>query len=142
MLTVLCVFSKYPEAIPIENVLSETVVQALMQIFSRLGYAKEVQTDLGKSLTTNLTTAFLEKFGVRLRHSSVCNPSANNVERLHRTIKRLLKVMCMESGTDWEENLPHALMAIRNAISDFTGFSPAELLFGRNLRTPETLLYE
>lgn len=50
--------------------------------------------------------------------------------------------MCVESRTDWEENLPQALLALRNAISDWTGFSPAVLVFGRNLRTPETLLYE
>lgn len=71
MLTTLCVFSKYPGAIPIQNMLSETVIQALMQVFSRLGYAKELQTDLGKSFTSNITTSFLEKFGVKLRHSSV-----------------------------------------------------------------------
>lgn len=54
MLTVLCVFSKYPEAVPIQNMLSETVLETLMQIFSRLGYTKEVQTDLGRGFTSNV----------------------------------------------------------------------------------------
>lgn len=89
MLTTLCVFSKFPEAIVIENMLSETVIQALLQIFSRLGYPKEMQTDLGRSFTSNLTTAFIEKFDVKLRHSNG-TPYANNVERLHRTVRRLL----------------------------------------------------
>lgn len=145
MLTALCVFSKYLEAIPIQNMLSETVVEALMQIFSRLGYAREVQTNLGRrfiSCLTTLTTLFLEKFRVMLRHSSVCHPASNNVERLNRTIKRLLKVMCVGHGKDWEENLPHAFLALRNAVSNSTGFSPAELVFGKSLRIPETLLYE
>lgn len=106
MLTALCVFSKYPEAVPIPNMLSEKVVEVLMTIFSRLGYASEVQTDLGRSFTSCLTTTFLEKFGVRLRHSSLCNPASNNVERLRRTIKKLLKAMCVKNGKDWEENLP------------------------------------
>lgn len=102
MLTALCIFSKYPEAVPIPNMLSEKVVEALMMIFSRLGYASEVQTDLGRSYTSCLTTTF----GVRLRHSSLLNPVSNNVERLHRTIKKLLKAMCVQNGKDWEENLP------------------------------------
>lgn len=74
MLTALCVFSKYPEAVPIQNMLSETVVEALMIFFSRLSYARVVQTDLGRTFTSCLTTTFIEKLGVRLRHSSVCNP--------------------------------------------------------------------
>lgn len=111
MLTALCLFSKYPEAVPILNMLSETVVEALMIIFSRLGYASEVQTDLGRSFTSCLTTTFLEKFGVRLRHSSMCNPASNNVERLHRAIKRLFKAMRVVNGKDWQENLPHTLLA-------------------------------
>jgi hypothetical protein len=50
--------------------------------------------------------------------------------------------MCLESGKDWEKNLPAALLALRTVTHESTGFSPAELVHGKNLRVPETLLYD
>lgn len=38
--------------------------------------------------------------------------------------------------------MPHALFSLRTVTHDSTGFSPAELVHGRNLRTPLMLLYE
>ncbi|GFW28724.1 retrovirus-related Pol polyprotein from transposon 412 [Trichonephila clavipes] len=43
---------------------------------------------------------------------------------------------------NWEKILPQALFALRTVIHDSTGFSPAELFHGKNLRTPVMLLYE
>ncbi|GBL67053.1 hypothetical protein AVEN_221685-1 [Araneus ventricosus] len=54
----------------------------------------------------------------------------------------MLRVLCLESGQDWEKNLPATLLALRTITHDSTGFSPAELVHGKNLRTPEVLLYE
>ncbi|GBM66782.1 hypothetical protein AVEN_74326-1 [Araneus ventricosus] len=56
----------------------------------------------------------------------------------------MLKVLCLESGQDWEKNLPANLLALRTItfLHDSTGFCPAELVHGKNLRTLEVLLYE
>ncbi|GFX54999.1 retrovirus-related Pol polyprotein from transposon 412 [Trichonephila clavipes] len=74
--------------------------------------------------------------------SSVYHPLSNPVERMHRTLKRILRVLCLEAIPDWEKILPQALFALRTVIHDSTGFSPAELVHGKNLRTPVMLLYE
>ncbi|GFS65535.1 retrovirus-related Pol polyprotein from transposon 412 [Trichonephila clavipes] len=63
------------------------------------------------------------------------------MERMHRTLKRILRVLCLEAISDWEKILPQALFALRTVIHDSIGFSPAELVPGKNLRTP-VLLYE
>lgn len=142
MLTAMCLASRYPEAIPIPDSRSETVIDALMIVFSRMGFPKVIQTDLGACFMSNLTSTFLEKFGIKITHSSVHHPQTNCIERWHRSVKRLLKVICLESGESWERSLPYALLALRTVTHESTGFSPAELVHGRNLRTPETLLFE
>ncbi|GFW51736.1 retrovirus-related Pol polyprotein from transposon 412 [Trichonephila clavipes] len=43
---------------------------------------------------------------------------------------------------DWEKILPQPLFALRTVIHDSTEFSPAELVHGKNQRTPVMLLYE
>ncbi|GFV85812.1 retrovirus-related Pol polyprotein from transposon 297 [Trichonephila clavipes] len=134
--------SRYPDAIPVANLCSTTVVNALLQIFSRMGFPRELQTDQGTSFMSALTTEFLERFGVKVVRSSVYHPQSNPVERMHRTLKRILRVLCLEAIPDWEKILPQALFALRTVIHDSTGFSPAELVHGKNLRTPVMLLYE
>ncbi|GBM97599.1 Retrovirus-related Pol polyprotein from transposon 412 [Araneus ventricosus] len=136
LLTAICMSSKYPEAIPVADINSVSVIDALLEVFSRMGFPREIQCDNGTSFTSHLTTEFFERFGIKVTHSSVHHPQYNPVERFHRTLKRLLKVLCLQSGEDWEKTLSATLLASR------TGFSPAELVHGKNLRTPEVLLYE
>ncbi|GFT31136.1 retrovirus-related Pol polyprotein from transposon 412 [Trichonephila clavipes] len=134
--------TKTKDAIPVANLCSTTVINALLQIFSRMGFPRELQTDQGTSFMSALTTEFLERFGVKVVRSSVYHPQSNPVERIHRTLKRILRVLCLEAIPDWEKILPQALFALRTVIHDSTGFSPAELVHGKNLRTPVMLLYE
>ncbi|GFW67297.1 hypothetical protein TNCV_3337981 [Trichonephila clavipes] len=134
--------SKYPEAIPVESITSPNVIDALLSIFSRIGFPREIQSDLGTSFTSELTTTFFNKFGIKVTRSSVSHAQSNAVERVHRTIKRVIKALCVESGEDWEGVLPLALFSLRTVAHESTGFSPTELVMGKNLRTPQTLVYE
>ncbi|KAG8172551.1 hypothetical protein JTE90_012579 [Oedothorax gibbosus] len=74
LLTAMCLSSKYPDAVPVEDITSVTVVDALLQIFSRMGFPKVLQLDQGSSFTSALSTTFLEKFGIKVVHSSVYHP--------------------------------------------------------------------
>ncbi|GBO11832.1 hypothetical protein AVEN_267197-1 [Araneus ventricosus] len=137
----MCLASKYPDAIPLKDIKSESIVEALLLTFSRFRFLRQVPCDLGSCFTSNLTSTFLEKFGIKVRHSSVHHPENNPIERFHRTVKHLLKVICLENARDWEKNLPVALLALRTVDHDTTGFSPSELVHGSNLRTIERLLF-
>ncbi|GFW41449.1 retrovirus-related Pol polyprotein from transposon 17.6 [Trichonephila clavipes] len=98
LITSICVASKYPEAIPVESITSPNVIDALLSIFSRIRFPREIQSDLGTSFTSELTTTFFNKFGIKVTRSSVSHPQSNAVERVHRTIKRVIKALCVESG--------------------------------------------
>ncbi|GBM15796.1 hypothetical protein AVEN_262948-1 [Araneus ventricosus] len=82
------------------------------------------------------------KFGIKVTRSSVHHPQSNPVERFHQTIKKSLKVLCIEAAPEWEKQVPAALFDLRTIRHESTGFTPSELVYGRNLRTPVTLLYE
>ncbi|GFX22945.1 retrovirus-related Pol polyprotein from transposon 17.6 [Trichonephila clavipes] len=66
---------------------------------------------------------------------------SNPVERFHRTLKRLLRVLCLDAGSNGTKHLPSILLALRT-VSQSTGYTPSELVYGKNLRTPETLVME
>lgn len=142
LITAICLASKYPEAVAVKDISSVSVTDALLQMFSRIGFPKQVQCDNGTSFTSNLTSEFFERFNIKVVHSSIAHPQSNPVERFHRTLKRLLRVLCVEAKEEWDRHLPAALLALRTVTHESIGFSPSELVFGKNLRTPDVLLYE
>ncbi|GFV32658.1 retrovirus-related Pol polyprotein from transposon 412 [Trichonephila clavipes] len=112
LITAICMSSKFPEAIPVSDISSCSDYQ------------------------------FFERFGILVRHSSVYHPQSNPVERFHRTLKRLLRVLCLDAGSEWDKHLPSILLALRTVSHESTGYTPSELVYGKNLPTPETLVME
>lgn len=142
VLTALCVATKFPEAIALKELSSVCVVDALLSIFSRVGFPSEIQCDNGSVFTSCLTTTFLERCGIKIAHSSIHHPQSNPVERMHSVMKRVLRALCFEHKSDWEGCIPAAMFSLRSAPHESTGFSPAELVYGRNLRGPLHLIRE
>ena len=64
------------------------------------------------------------------------------MERSHRDLKSVLKGLCAANGQDWEENLPAALFALRTARNRQTGFTPHQVLFGREAAVPVDIMFE
>ncbi|GFW96179.1 gypsy retrotransposon integrase-like protein 1 [Trichonephila clavipes] len=121
LITAICMSSKFPEAIPVSDISSVSVTDALLNIFSRMGFPREIQCDQGTSFTSALTTEFFERFRILVRHSSVYHPQSNPVERFHRTLKRLLRVLCLDAGSEWDKHLPSILLALRTVSHESTG---------------------
>ncbi|GBO46600.1 hypothetical protein AVEN_101110-1 [Araneus ventricosus] len=138
----MCLAFKYPDAVAVSDITSMSVDDAFLQIFSRMGFPNEIQHDQGTFFISELTTEFFERSGVRVVHSSTYHPQSNPVERFHRTLGRILRVLCSEEGPDWKKYVHAALFALRTVTHESTGFIPAELVHERNLRTPVTFLYE
>ncbi|GFW50710.1 retrovirus-related Pol polyprotein from transposon 17.6 [Trichonephila clavipes] len=77
-----------------------------------------------------------ERFGILVRHSSVYHPQSNPVERFHRTLKRLLRVLCLDAGSEWDKHLPSILLALRTVSHESTGYTPSELVYGKKFANP------
>ena len=45
--------TRYPEAVPLKNIDAETVAEALLDMYSRVGEPEEVLSDLGTQFTSN-----------------------------------------------------------------------------------------
>ncbi|GFV39171.1 retrovirus-related Pol polyprotein from transposon 297 [Trichonephila clavipes] len=48
----------------------------------------------------------------------------------------------LDAGSEWDKHLPSILLALRTVSHESTGYTPSELVYGKNLRTPETLVME
>ncbi|GBM94400.1 hypothetical protein AVEN_266425-1 [Araneus ventricosus] len=103
LITAICVASKYLDAVSVPNIGSTSIIKAMIQMFSRMGFLEEMQTNQGTSFMSNLAIEFAEKFGIKVTRSPVHHLQSNPVERFHRSIKRILKVLCIEVAPEWEK---------------------------------------
>ena len=55
-------------------------------------------------------------------------------------LKQVILTMCAERPNDWDNYLPALLFAVREILQESLGFSPFELLYGRNVRGPMQIL--
>ncbi|EFN65849.1 Transposon Ty3-I Gag-Pol polyprotein, partial [Camponotus floridanus] len=66
--------------------------------------------------------------------------SDGQVERQHLTIINYLSKFISENQRDWDSWIPMFLLAYRSSKHETTGFTPAELYLGHDLRLPLDLL--
>ena len=143
LLTVMCASTRYPEAIALSNIKAKTITSALLTIFTKHGIPRVIQSDRGTNFTSNLFSKVMEELGVTQYLSTAYHPESQGaLERFHQTLKSLLKTFCMEHESDWDEGLDLVLFAIRDSKSESMGFSPFQLLYGREIRGPLKVLKE
>lgn len=143
LLTIMDPTTRYPEAIPLKNTLAKNIVKHLLHFFTFVGLPQEIQSDRSTNFTSNLFKQVVQELCVHHILSSAYRPQSQGcLERLHQTIKSMLKKFCLESQRDWDEKIDWLLFAIRESPQESTGYSPFELLFGRTIRGPLEVLQD
>jgi len=69
-------------------------------------------------------------------------PQENPAERANRTVKTITTQFSGTEHTRWDDWLPEISMATKNSRSESTGYSPANILYGREIRLPKSLFSE
>ena len=119
-------FSKYIELALLKNTTSETVVGHMKSIFSRHGIPTTLVSDNATQYSSTHFAKFAERYAFSHETSSPMYPQANGeAERAVRTIKQLLA----------KAEDPYEALMVYRATPLQCGFSPAEKLFGRKIRT-------
>ena len=140
ILTVVDYATRYPEAVALSNIEAETVADALVRIFTRVGFPQEILSDQGTQFTAVLTQQLWKVCGIKPLLSSPYHPQTNGLcERFNGTLKQMLRTFT-DACRDWERFLPHLLFSYREVPQESTGFSPFELLYGRRVRGPLDLI--
>ncbi|XP_075697048.1 uncharacterized protein LOC142662718 [Rhinoderma darwinii] len=142
ILTVVDYATRYPEAVALSSITAMKVAEALVTIFTRVGFPSEILSDQGTQFMSDLVQSLWHTCGVRAIRTTPYHPQTNGLcERFNGTLKNMLRAFA-DTERDWEQYLPHLLFAYREVPQESTGFSPFELLYGRKVRGPLTLLKE
>ena len=135
--------TKYPDAVPLKNIDSHTVAEALLDIFSRVGLPNEILHDQGAQFMGSVMKRFNNLLQIKSIHTTPYNPRCNGTcENFNKTLKQMVKKICEDEPEIWDKYLQPLLFAYREVPQCTTGFSPFELIFGHNVRGPLFLAKE
>ncbi|GFW34934.1 retrovirus-related Pol polyprotein from transposon 297 [Trichonephila clavipes] len=143
LLVVMDYFTKWPEVYPIPDQEAPTVAEAVVQHWiSRYGVPLQLHSDQGRNFVSAVLKGVCELLGIDKTKTTPLHPQSDGmVERFNRTILNNLSLMVSKNQQDWDQKVPLFLLAYRSAVHETTGYSPSQMLFGRNLRLPCDLLF-
>ena len=133
LLTIKCTFTKWLEAFPLKVANAENVIRILTtEIFPRFGKYERLHSDMVTQFTSGQFKEMADIKKIQVTTTPPYNPKSNPVERSHRDLKAVLLALSAGKPHDWVAHIPHILFAFRNAVCASTGFTPFQLMFGRN----------
>ncbi|XP_063408799.1 uncharacterized protein LOC134692279 [Mytilus trossulus] len=131
LLTIMCTSTRFPEAIPLRNIKTPTIVKALIKFFTLVGLPKSIQSDQGSNFMSGLFQQVVYQLGIAQYRSSAYHPESQGaLERFHQTLKNMIRTFCLQFDRDWDDGVHFLLFAVREAVQESLGFSPFELVFG------------
>ena len=143
ILTIVDYATRYPEAVPLRTIETTSVAEALVSVFSRVGVPREILSDQGTQFMSGLMREVSRLLSVKQMTTTPYHPACNGlVERFNGTLKQMLRKMSAERPRDWDRYVGALLFAYREVPQASLGFSPFELLYGRTVRGPMSILKE
>ena len=125
-----------------KSITPEKIVLLMSMMFITHGLPCSLRTDNGPQFISDHFKGYLENNGIEHRRTTPLWPQANGeIERQNRTILKRLRIVQGE-GRHWRSQMDDFLMMCRSTSHSTTGVSPAELLFGRKIRTKLPQLQE
>ena len=127
-------FSRYPEAEILQSTSARTTIPKLDKILSTHGIPVEVKIDSGPPFNSQEFKEFAEDLGFSHRKITPLWPKANaEAERFMKTLNKAI-ITAHTKQLNWKQ-LYRFLRNYRATPHATTDKTPAELLFGRKMRT-------
>lgn len=143
-LVIVDAYSKWVECYPMTSTYnSAAVISKMYDLMSRMGTPHTVVTDNGTSFTSQEFSKFCTVNGITHVLTPVYHPASNGqAESYVKILKKVLKSIILSSQNKkiTQDKIAKFLFDYRNSRNGTTEKSPAELLYGRALRSRLDLL--
>ena len=124
-----------------KNIDAVTVGEAWWNMWCRVGIPEIILSDQGTQFMSECLQEVHRLLGTKGISTTPYHAQANGlVERYNGTLKLMLKKLAAEKPKTWDRYIQALLFAYREVPQESTGYSPFELLYGRSVRGPMTVL--
>ncbi|KAL3974076.1 SWI/SNF-related matrix-associated actin-dependent regulator of chromatin subfamily A-like protein 1 [Sarotherodon galilaeus] len=130
-------FTKYAVSIPTKDQKATTVAKNLWENFLvHYGFPERLHSDQGRDFESRTIKELCSLLGIRKVRTSPYHPRGNPVERYNRTLLSMLGTLKDTEKHHWRDFVKPLTHAYNCTKNDVTGYSPYELMFGRQPRLP------
>lgn len=126
-------FTKYSLLFPLKTANSTSITKHIEQdVFLIYGVPQRIICDNGRQYVSKEFSKMVKSYDCEFVYNAAYHPQANPCERVNKTLKTMIRSYIKENQREWDENLPKLGFALRTAVHEITGYSPAYLNFGRD----------
>ena len=142
ILTIVDNFTKYLKCYALKDRTALTACKYVYNYFLLFGIPNKLYSDRDPAYEAKLFQGLMDKLGVKKLRTTGYNPKANGLcEKSNGLVKSFLMKYVNFVGGEWDLYLNEMCYAYNTSVHSSTGFSPAELTFGRKLRIPIDIIY-
>lgn len=130
--------SRWVELFALKAATAEACSRVLIdEIIFRYGVPRKVISDNGVQFVSNVMQHTAYCLGFEQSLVPVYHPESNPVERKNRDLKVQLSILVQDEHSNWVDKLPVIRFSMNTSKCASTGYTPAYLTFGRELRVPD-----
>ena len=134
-------FTKFAVAIPTKDQKAKTIAKALWENFIvHYGFPSRILSDQGRDFESNTIKELCALMGATKIRTTPYHPRGNPVERFNRTLLNMLGTLEERDKYHWRDFVKPLVHAYNCTRNDTTGYSPYELMFGRQPKLPIDLV--
>ena len=137
-------FTRYAQAIHVPDRQAQTVASAIFTHWIAMhGVMEVLHSDQVQEFQSKIIGELCTLLRVKKSRSPLFHPEENSIcERLNDTLLSILKpYIIMNHFDSWDALIPSVLLASYSTKHSSTGFTPAYLTFGRDLRLPSQAVF-
>ena len=138
LLVVMDHFTKWCEVFPTKDQKASTIADIrVTRVFRRFDPPTIIHSDQGRNFESNIMQEICRLMRIHKSRTTAYRPQCDGpVEQQNRTIQEILASFVSQHQSDWDNWVSLAVFAYNTSRNQSTGFSPCEMAFGRDLRTP------
>ena len=130
-------FTKFSVAVPTRDQKAKTIAKALWDNFIvHYGFPSRLLSDQGRDFESKIIKELCSVIGATKVRTTPYHPQGNPVERFNRTLLAMLGTLEDKDKQHWRDFVKPLVHAYNCTRNDTTGYSPYELMFGRQPRLP------
>jgi hypothetical protein len=127
--------TKFPHGFPIKTKTAQEIAERLFEYIALFGPSDLMLSDMGKEFVAQVVQQLCENCGIQHDTTAAYNPRTNGLtERFNQTLCESLRKHAEANPLDWVKWLPYVLMCYRRRVHSITGYSPFQLMFGRQMK--------
>lgn len=135
-------FTKFAVAVPTKDQKAKTIAKAFWENFIvHYGFPSRILSDQGKDFESHTIRELCALIGADKVRTTPYHPRGNPVERFNRTLLSMLGTLDEKDKHHWRDFVKPLVHAYNCTRNDTTGYSPYELMFGRQAKLPIDLVF-